>query len=124
MRVADYNTLKTNPRTGRRHEAVRNEVMKMHLFDAEAREEAALCREDSSSIERMSVGYYLEEHLRGLPVGTVCQDCKTLAMPFAEAIIEDMAEDLEEEGRLGDAEDCREVLNRLVRESGPDRGPD
>ena len=96
----------------------------MHLFDAEAAREKALCRKDSSSIDRMSVGYYLEERLRGRPVGTVCQDCKTLAMPLAEAIIEDMAQDLEDEGRLGDAEDCRELLSRLARESGLDRGPD
>ena len=90
----------------------------MHLFDANAAREKALCRKDSSSIERMSVGYYLEERLCGHPVGTVCQDCKTLAMPLAEAIIEDMAQALEYEGRLGDAEDCRELLNRLARESG------
>ncbi len=95
----------------------------MHLFDAEAREEEALCKKDSPSIERMSVGYYLEERLCGLPVGTVCEDCKSLGIPLAEAIIEDMAQALEEEGRLGDAEDCRELLNRLAKESGPDRGP-
>ncbi len=68
--------------------------------------------------------YYLEERLRGRPVGAVCQDCKVLAMPLAEDILEDMAEDLEEDGLPGDAEDCRELLKRLVRESGPDRGPD
>ena len=96
----------------------------MHLFDPHAAEEKALCREDSSSIERMSVDYYLEERLCGRPVGTVCERCKALAMPFAEVIIEDMAQDLEDEGRLGDAEDCRELLKRLVRESGMDRGPD
>ena len=96
----------------------------MHLIDVEAREEEALCGKDSSCIERMSVGYYLEERLRRRPVGTVCQDCKGLAMPLAEAIIEDMAQALEEEGRLGDADDCCELLKRLARESGPDRGPD
>ncbi len=72
----------------------------------------------------MSVGYYLEERLRGRPVGTVCQDCKVLAMPLAEDILEDMAEDLEEDGLPGDAENCRELLKRLVRESGLDRGLD
>ena len=52
------------------------------------------------------------------------RDCKAQAMPLAEAIIEDMAQDLEDEGRLGDAEDCRELLDRLARETGLDRGPD
>ena len=101
-----------------------HEEKTMHLFYADAAREKALCGEDSSSIERMSVGYYLEERLCGRPVGTVCQDCKTLAMPLAKVILEDMAQDFEDEGRLGDAEDCRELLKRLVRESGPDRGPD
>lgn len=124
MTVADEYTLKIIPRIGRRHEAVRYEVMEMHLFDAEATEEKPLCGEDSSPVEQMSVDYYLEELLCGLPVGTVCDKCKALAMPLVEAIIEDMAGDLEDEGRLGDAEDCRELLNTLAREMGMDRRPD
>ena len=117
MTVADDKTLRMKPRTGRRNAAVRNKVMEMHLFDVEAAEEKALCGEDSSPVERMSVGYYLEERLCGRPVGTVCQECKTLAMPLAEVILED-------KGRLGDAEDCRELADRLARETGLDRGPD
>ena len=70
------------------------------------------------------MGYYLEERLCGRPVGKVCQDCKALAMPLAKVILEDMAQDIEDEGRLGNAEDCRELLNRLARETGLDRGPD
>ena len=93
----------------------------MHLFYADAAREKALCGEDSSSIERLSVGYYLEERLRGRPVGTVCQDCKTLAMPLAEVILEDMAEDLEDEARLGEAEDCCKLAYTLARETGQDR---
>ena len=99
-------------------------MFELHLLDENAAEEQALCGEDSSPVERMSVGYYLEERLCGRPVGTVCQDCKALAMPLAKVILEGMAEDLEDEGRLGDAEDCRELLNRLARETGLDRGPD
>ena len=95
----------------------------MHLFNAEADEEKVRCTEGSSSIERMSVRYYLEERLCGRPAGPVCERCKGLAMPLAEVIIEEMAENLEDEGRLGDAEDCRELLNRLVRETTPTRGP-
>ena len=99
-------------------------MFELHLFDENAAEEKALCGEDSSSIEGMSVGYYLEERLCRRPVGTVCQDCKALAMPLAKVILEGMAEDLEDEGRLSDAEDCRELLNRLARETGLARGPD
>ena len=124
MRVAGDKTLKMNPETGRRIEDVRTEVMEMHLFDVDADEEKALCGGDPSSIELMSVGYYLEERLPRRPVGTVCERCKTLAMPLAEFILEDMAEDLEDEGLLGDADDCRELLNRLAMETGLVRGPD
>ena len=116
--------MKMNPGTGRRLEAVRNEVSESHLFYAEAPEEKALCGGYSSAVERMSVGYYLEERLRGCPVGTVCERCKALAVPLAKVGIEDMAQDLEHEGRSGDAEDCRELLIRLARETGLDRGPD
>ena len=39
-------------------------------------------------------------------------------MPLADVIIEDMAQNLEDEGRLGDAEDCRLLAVRLARETG------
>ena len=123
MRVADDRMLETRPGTGRRHEAVRNEVSESHLFNAEASEEKALCGGYSSTVERMSVGYYLKGRLRGCPVGTVCERCKALAMPLAKVGIEDMAQNLEDEGRFGDAKDCRELLRRLARETGLDRGP-
>ena len=123
MRVRDDGILGTKPGTRREPGAARNGLMEMHLFDAEAPEEKALGGGDSSSIERRSVDYYLEDRLRGLSVGTVCERCKALAMPLAEGIVEGMAQDLEDEGRLGDAEDCRELLNRLARETGLDRGP-
>ena len=124
MTTADNKTVKMNPGTGRRLEAVRKELMEMHLFDTEADEERALCGGDSSPIELMSVGYYLEERRCEHPVGTVCQDCKDLAMPLAEVIIENTAEDFEDEGLLGDAEDCRELLNTLAMETGLVRGTD
>ena len=118
MKPLEETTSKMNPGTGTRREAARKELMEMHLFDTEADEEKALCGEDSSPIELMSVGYYLEERLFGRPVGTVCERCKTLAIPLATVILEDMAEDFEDEGRLGDAEDCRDLLNTLARETG------
>lgn len=76
---------------------MRNEVMEMHLFDAEASEDKALCGENSSSIERISVGYYLGERGHRRPVGTVCERCKVLSMPLVEVIIHDSGQDLEEE---------------------------
>ena len=97
---------------------MRNEVKEIHLFDAEVAEEKGLCGENSSFIERMSVGYCLEERLCRRPVGTVCERCKARAMPLAEVIIKDMAQNLEDEGRLGDAEDCRLLAVRLARETG------
>ena len=97
---------------------MRNEVMEMHLFDVEAAEEKSLCGEDSSSIERISLDYYLEERSHGHWVGTVCQECKALAMTLAKVIINDMAKDLEAEGRLDDAEDCWKLLYSLARETG------
>ena len=50
--------------------------------------------------------------------------CKAQAVPLAEVIIEGMAEDLEDEGRLGDAEDWRDLLSKLARETRLARGPD
>ena len=124
MKLRHYETLKGTLENEGRLQLTTQEMFEMHLYDADAAEEMALCGEDSSPIERMSVAYYLEERLYGRPDGTVCQRCKTLAMPFAEVIIQEMVQDLEDEGRLGDSEDCRDLLNRLERETGLDRGPD
>ena len=118
MRVPDDDTLKMKPGTGRRHEAVRTEVLEMHLFDARAPEEKALCGEDSSSIERRSVDYYLEDRLRGQSVGTVCERCKALAVPLAEIIVRH----LEAEDPVDEAEDYRDQVGRLARETGLDLG--
>ncbi len=124
MKLRHCETLKATLENEGRYLLTTQEMFKMHLYDAEAAEDNAFCGEDSSPIDRMSVGYYLEERLYGPQDWTVCDRCKVLAMPLAEVIIEEMAEDLEDEGRLGDAEDCRELLNTLARETGPDRGPD
>ena len=123
MRLSHYETLKVTLENERRF-LLTTQMFKMHLYDSEAAEENAFCGEDSSPIERMSVGYYLEERLYGPQDWTVCDRCKALAMPLAEVIIEEMAEDLEDEGRLGDAEDCRDLLNKLAREKALDRWPD
>lgn len=123
MTVADDNTLTMNPGTGRRHEAVRNEVIEMHLFDENAAKERARCGRNTTPTGRMGVREYVNDRLYGNRQRPVCQDCKALAMPLAEVIIEEMAEDLEDEDRLADTEDCRELLNTLAREMEPDRGP-
>ena len=99
----------------------RYEMEAMHLMDTQADEEKALCGANVPADDLTGVDNYMERRKDGLPVGTVCQDCKTLAMPIAEAIIEDMAQALEDEGRLGGAEDYRDLLNRLARETGQDR---
>ena len=70
----------------------------------------------------MGVRYYLEGRLDGHPVWTVCERCKALAMPLAEPFIEAKAQDHEDEGRFGEAEDCRDLLKRLARETGLARG--
>ncbi len=93
--------------------------MEMHLSDTDAVEAKALCGADTSYDLRDLKGY-LEDRLNGAWVGAVCQECKALAMPLAEAILEDMAQDLEDEGRLGDAEDCRLLAERLAQETGQD----
>ena len=113
MRVPDDDTLKMKPGTGRRHEAVRTEVMEMHLFDTQAPEEKALCGQDSSSIERRSVDYYPEDRLRGRSVGTVCERCKSLSIPFAADIIQDR----EAEGLEHEAEEYRQLVDMLQRET-------
>lgn len=94
----------------------------MHLFDENQKEEKALCGADAPADCRRSVKGYLEDRLNRAGVGNVCQECKTRAMPLAEPILEKKAQRLEDEGRFGDAEDCRALLNRLARETGLDCG--
>ncbi len=62
----------------------------------------------------------------GFGVGTVGERCKALSMPLAEIIIEDMAQNLEDERLLNDAEDWRQLAGRLARETYQDdsRGRD
>ena len=112
MRTLDEDTLNQMPDIERRYE-----VVEMHLSDTNAVVPKALCGAATSHDLRDLKGY-LEDRLNGAWVGTVCQECKALAIPLAEAILEDMAQDLEDEGRLGDTEDCRLLAVRLARETG------
>ena len=90
------------------------EVVEMDLFDPNADEEKALCGEDTSANDRISVDYYLERRKDGLEVGTVCEACKALVVPFALNLIQD----LEAEGLLDEAEKYRKLADTLLRETG------
>lgn len=83
MTAANSKTVKLNPRTERQNEAMRTELMEMHLLDLEAVEEKPLYGENSSPNELMGVAYYLEMRKYDFGVGTVCERCKALATPFA-----------------------------------------
>ncbi len=56
----------------------------MHLFDADAREEKALCGADVSAEDLMTVQYCLAQLIRGVPVGNVCRACIRFAACWAE----------------------------------------
>ena len=120
MRVRDVDALKLAPETRRRNETVRNEVIERHLLDTEADEEKPLCGEEDFDSELIAVPYYLEDRLRDLPVGAVCEGCKVQAVPLALKI----SRDLEAEGMLDEAEEFRRLAEALVKETGQDRsGP-
>lgn len=57
---------------------------------------------------------YLEDRLNEVGVGTVCEGCKRRAAPFAL----DWAGDLEAEGLPDEAQEYRELAERLLGESG------
>ena len=66
------------------------ETWEQHLFDTDAREEEALCGVDTSADDRIGVDYYVDSRKNGLPVGTVCEGCKALAVPYAVNLIRDL----------------------------------
>ena len=71
MKTTDDKGVEATPKTNRRYE-----MATMHLFDTEAREEKPLCGAGVPVIDLIGVDYYLERREEGLPVGTVCEDCK------------------------------------------------
>ena len=109
MNNRDDETMKVTLETNSRYE-----VREMHLFDTDAREEKALCGVDTSADDRKGVDGYLEDRLYGVSVGTVCERCKALAVPFAVNLITDM----EAEGLLDEAEEYRQLADTLLRETG------
>lgn len=92
----------------------RYDMIEMHLFDNDAREEEALCGVDTSADDRRGVNGYLEARLLELSGGTVCEGCKALVIPFAENLIRE----LEANGRVDEAEDYRQLAYTLSRETG------
>ena len=89
------------------------------MFPVIDTEEQALCGTNAHDTERRGVRGYLEDRLYGNRVGTVCEMCKAPGAHFAMSISRDLeADEMEEE-----AEDYRELLTRLARETGLDRGP-
>ena len=116
MKLSSENVMETTENE-RRYEAMRDELQEMHLFDEDADEEKALCGAETSHNVR-SVKYYLEDRVHGLRVRSTCQECKVLAMPLAEEIIEAKVEEHEAAGRFDLAEDYQELGENLARETG------
>ncbi len=118
MNPSNHEGIEKLTETERRYEAMRYDVMEMHLFGENASEEA-LCGVETSHNVR-SVRYYLEDRVHGPSVGSVCQECKVLAMPLAEEIIEAKVDEHEAEGRFDVAEDYQEIGKALARETSQD----
>ena len=90
------------------------EVNEQHLFDENPPTERAFCDAASSTGERVSVGYYMEQRKNGHEVGSVCESCKAFAPPFALRL----SRDLEAGGMLDEAEEYRRLAGTLRRETG------
>ena len=79
-----------------------------------------MCGADSSTGDRVNVGYYMDQRKNSLEVQSVCESCKAFAPPFAVRL----SRDLEAEGRRDMAEDYRELGETLLQETGQDRSGD
>ena len=95
-------------------------VNEQHLFGENAHSEKALCGADSSTENRVSVGYYMEQRKNRFDVGSVCERCKVCAPPFALRL----SRDLEAEGILDEAEEYRQLADTLQKETGQDQSGD
>ena len=89
-------------------------MTEMHLFDEDEVEERALCGKDTSADDGRSVMFYLEDRLHGADVGTVCEGCKVAAPRFAMKL----AQDLEAQGLVDEAEGYRQLTQALLKETG------
>ena len=97
----------------------RYEVIEMHLFDKNDGEGEALCKDRVHVHDLFTVQYFMESRMYGITVGTVCERCKALAVPFPL----NLSRDLEAEGLLDEAEEYRQLAYKLARETASERGP-
>ena len=109
-------TVDENHRPWKTETGGRYAVNETHMFDESARKEDVFCGADASGDEPMGVDSYLEMRNGGFGdrVGTVCEGCKIPAPQFAM----ELAQDLEAEGLLDEAEDYRQLARTLLEETG------
>ena len=98
----------------------RYEIMEMHLFDNNARKEDPHCGAVTSGDDLRGAIGYLEDRLHDVPVGTVCEECKPLAVSFAQ----ELAQDLAAEGLPDEVERYCILAGTLFRETGQEPGRD
>ena len=91
------------------------ELTEMHLFDADAREEEAICGAEVSVHDLTGVDDYLERRRHDLSLSTVCNRCKVSAIPFARM----RGSAVEAEGTTDEAEAYRQLADTLSRETDP-----
>ena len=89
-------------------------MIDMHLFDENEVDEKALCGAHPPADYRRSVKYYLDDRLRGAPVGSICPECKARVVCFARR----RGSDLEADGLTDEAEEYRDLAYTLARETG------
>ena len=143
MKTTDDKGVEGTPKTNRRYE-----MTTMHLFDTEAREETPLCGADVPVIDLIGEDHYLERREEGLPVGTVCEDCKAEVVRLVEKRCRELkadagvclakaerlqerdvvrfrnsveATEMEADRLLLRAEEYRGLADGLARETGPNR---
>ena len=108
MRTMSHGKSKVKAETYGRY--AMNEI---HLFDENAREEDVFCGVDAEADYRRSVKEYLKDRMDSVPVGTVCEGCKSGSIPFAV----DIAQDLEDEGLPDEADEYLLLAETLARET-------
>ena len=107
--------IKGNGKSVTEFESIRRyELTMMHLVDRNAEIERTFCGADASDDERVGVDYYLEMRKDGFGVGAVCEGCKVPAPQFAM----ELAQDLETEGLVDEAENYHRLAQTLLEETG------
>ena len=101
--------------TERRFQLTGRKTFEMHLFDADARGEEALCKTEVSVLYLTTVQDYLRRKGHDLSLPTVCNRCKVSAIPFARM----RHSALEAEGMTDEAEIYRWLSDTLSGETEP-----